>query len=695
MPTPSYINRELSWLEFNQRVLGEALNKDLPLLERLKFLAITGSNLDEFFQVRVGGLEALKLAGSKVKDIAGMTCTQQLKEIRQRVLEMRKNQYDLLTEDLIPELAKENIFLTSPSKLPANINKQLTDQFHNIIAPLLTPIAISDDAPAPFIKNMEITVIAELTSKQNARHILIGVPDLLERFIIHIEPTETFIVSVEELIAHNIEFLFPDETVTHTAIFRTTRNADITLEDEDSGNLAHEMADVLSQRKFGHTLRLEVQSGASRNLLTLIKSITSSKAEHFFRIPSFLCLSDMMSLAFMGGFDHLREKDWSPQPPALIDTSESMFDNISKQDILLHHPYESFEPVVRLLEEAATDEHTLAIKQVLYRTSKKSRIIDALIKASQNGKKVTVLVELKARFDEANNLQRADELLNAGVQIVYGVKNFKTHAKIAMIIRNEAGSLTRYLHLGTGNYNESTAKIYTDISYLTKKSSYGTDASTFFNAVTGRSQLTRFKKLSPAPSHMKKHLLNMINSEASRAKQGEKALIMAKVNSIQDKEIIDALYKASKAGVEIKINVRGVCCLKTGSRKEAAHIHVVSIIDRYLEHARIFYFHQGGEQELYFASADWMTRNLDKRIELMVPVQDAKSKRKLISILESAFKDNQNAHLILPDGTSEKIVKKGKPFRLQAEQQKKAEQAYASLKLKQTTTFKPHTPNDK
>ena len=695
MSSASYINRELSWLEFNHRVLGEALNKDLPLLERLKFLAITGSNLDEFYQVRVGGLEALKLSGSKTKDITGMTCAEQLKRIRTRVIEMRKDQYDLLTEDLIPALEKENIHLTSPSKLPANVHAQLTDRFHTMISPLLTPIAISEDAPTPFIKNMEITVVAELVQEDTSRYVIIGVPDLLDRFIIHIEAEETFIVSVEELITHNIGFLFPEEKVSHTAIFRTTRNADITLEDEEARDLANEMEDVLSQRKFGHTVRLEVHTGVSRSLLTLIKSLTSNKAEHFFRIPSFLCLADMMGLAFMGGFDHLREKAWNPQPSPLIDSSESMFTNISKQDILLHHPYESFEPVVRLLEEAAVDEQTLAIKQVLYRTSKHSRIIEALLKAAQNGKKVTVLVELKARFDEANNLQRADELLNAGVQIVYGVKNLKTHAKIAMIIRNEAGSLTRYLHLGTGNYNESTAKIYTDISYLTKKSNYGADASTFFNAVTGRSQLTRFKKLRPAPTHMKKHLLNMINSEALRAKQGEKALIMAKVNSIQDKEVIDALYKASKAGVEIKINVRGVCCLKTGNRKEAANIHIVSIIDRYLEHARVFYFHQGGEEELYFASADWMTRNLDKRIELMVPVEDGKSKHKLIRILESAFKDNQNAHLILPDGTSEKVVKKGKAYRLQAEQQKKAEQAYASLKLKQSTTFEPHTPNEK
>lgn len=694
MPSANYINRELSWLEFNQRVLGEALNQELPLLERLKFLAITGSNLDEFFQVRIGGLEAMKSSGSRAKDIAGLTPSQQLKFIRQRTVEMSKDQYDLLSNDIIPALANESIFLTTPKKLPAAINKELSNRFQESIAPLLTPIAYDEDSPAPFIRSLQITVAAELSDKDQSRYIFLSVPDILDRFITHIDETGTYIISIEDLIAHNLAFLFPDEKVTGTAIFRATRNADIILEDEEAADLAGEMEDVLTARKTGNCIRLEVQQGAPRKLLTLIKSVTSDKASHFFRIDHFLNLSDFFSVAFMGGFDHLREENWQAQPSPLIDSSESLFDNISKQDILLHHPYDSFEPVVRMIEEAATDPQTLAIKQVLYRTAKNSRIIDALIKAAQNGKQVTVLVELKARFDEANNLQRADELINAGVQIVYGVKHLKTHAKIAMILRNEGGTLARYMHLGTGNYNESTAKIYTDISYLTKRAKYGADASTFFNAVTGRSQLTRFNKLAPAPTHMKKRLIELIKSEAERAKQGEKAHIMAKVNSLQDKEIIDALYKASKAGVKIDINVRGVCCLKTGTRKDASNIRVISIIDRYLEHARIFYFHQGGDSEVFIASADWMTRNLDKRVELMIPIEDSKSKRKLIKILESAFKDNQNAHEILPDGTSKKIEAKGKKFRLQESEQQKAEKAYAALKFRRSTTFEPHTPSE-
>jgi len=689
----SYINRELSWLEFNQRVLGEALNTKLPLLERLKFLAITGSNLDEFFQVRVGGLEASKHAGSRAKDITGLTPSQQLKLIHARADKMIRDQDDLLTTDLIPALVKESIFLAKPSTLPPNIQKIFRERFTNKCSPLLTPVCLDEDLPPPFLKSLQIYCLCTLADEKDQRQILISIPDALDRFEVHVDETGTYIVSVEELVAKHVDTLFPGEKVTQSAIFRVTRNADIILEDEDAGNLANEMADVLSQRKFGHAVRIEIQAGASRELTKVIKSFGSEKSSQFYRVSRYLAFSDFMSIAFMGGFDHLREENWSPQPSSAVDPTLSMFENISKGDILLHHPYESFDPVVRLIEEAAQDPQTLAIKQVLYRTAKNSCIIDSLLKAAALGKQVTVLVELKARFDEANNLQRADELLSAGVQIVYGVKNLKTHAKIAMIIRNEGGSLVRYLHLGTGNYNESTAKIYTDISYLTKKSDYGSDASTFFNAVTGRSQLSRFSHLLPAPTHMKKHLLERIRSEAQRAKNGEKALIMAKVNSLQDKEIIDALYSASKAGVTIKINVRGVCCLKTGSRKEAANIHVVSIIDRYLEHARIFYFHQGGDTELYIASADWMTRNLDKRIELMIPIEDKSSKQKLTKILESAFKDNTNSHLILTDGTSEKITTKNKSFRLQKNCQQRAEQAYAKLKQKQTTTFEPHTPN--
>ena len=430
----------------------------------------------------------------------------------------------------------------------------------------------------------------------------------------------------------------------------------------------------------------------------MVREITGAGSSETYAVDGPLALTDFMSLAFSPGYDHLRDEPWQPQPSPDIDPGESIFDTLADHDVLLNHPYESFEPVLRFVEEAADDPATIAIKQVLYRTASDSRIIDALIKAANNGKQVTVLIELKARFDEARNLMRADELQRAGVQIVYGVKGLKTHAKICLVIRNEDGQLKRYTHLGTGNYNESTARLYTDISYITSRPAYGADASLFFNAVTGRSKLTRFSKLVPAPTHMKPRLLELIAAEGKRAKNGEPASITAKVNSLQDEEIIKALYQASKDGVTIKLNIRGICCLKTATgsrgRKQANNIEVVSVIDRYLEHARIFSFHHGGNPLLFIASADWMTRNLDKRVELMIPIEDKTCRKRLLTILESAFKDNCNSYQILEDGTSRRIIKKKgqKRFRMQEQLQNQAHKSAKARAHQRSTTFEPHTP---
>jgi polyphosphate kinase len=373
-----------------------------------------------------------------------------------------------------------------------------------------------------------------------------------------------------------------------------------------------------------------------------------------------------------------------------------MFETIASGDLMLFHPYESFEPVLRLLEEAASDPDVIAIKQVLYRTAKKSRIINALIKAAENGKHVTALVELKARFDEARNLDRADELQRAGAQIVYGVKGLKTHAKICMIVRRESGHLRRYVHLGTGNYNETTSRLYTDISYLTCKADYGNDASLFFNAVTGRSKLLRFQRLVPAPTTMKPMLLDLISGEAERARQGLPARIMAKVNSLQDPDIIAALYDASRAGVEIKLNIRGICCLKPGDPKHSKNIEVISVIDRFLEHARIFHFLQGGDSEVYIASADWMTRNLEKRVELMIPIAEPTLKRRLIRILETYFNDETQASRILPNGSSTRVTKptRGKGLRAQEHFYQQAKKAAKAREHERAMTFEPHRPAD-
>lgn len=702
MPPSSYINRELSWIEFNQRVLSEAHRNKKALLERLKFMAISASNMDEFFQVRVGGLTLLKSTGSRKKDIAGLTPSQQLKAIRHRISQQIEEQYALYNSTLLPQLRESGITICSPKELPRHVEELIQQRFSENVFPLLTPLSyessdenLDSDTPELTLPAMTLIVACSLqASDKSKRIVFIPVNECIDRFTQIDDQGAHFIIPVEDTIAAYVNQLFPGETAQSHTVFRITRNGDIAVQEEDAIDLAGEMEEVLSARKTSNTVRVELSTGGSRALENAIKNITRATPEQIYRLHGPLCLNDFMQIAFISGHEDLKAPQWEPQSSADIDFQNSIFDEIAKKDILLYHPYHSFDPVIRLIEEASTDENVLAIKQVLYRTAKHSRVIDALIRAAENGKQVTVLVEIKARFDEARNLHRAEELQRAGVQIVYGVKGLKTHAKITLVIRQEAGSIKRYCHYGTGNYNESTARLYTDASILTARNDFGSDASLIFNAITGRSKLLNTKRLYPAPTHMKKRLLELIASETSRAKSGEKAAITAKINALQDKEIIDALYKASKAGVKIRLNIRGICCLKTGTRKEASNIEVISVIDYYLEHARVFQFHQGGDELLFISSADWMTRNLEKRVELMVPVTDKRIKTQLIDTLEAAFKDNQQAYRILPDGSSERIEAKGKPaFRMQEYLQKKAVKASKAKAYQRTTTFEPHTPN--
>ena len=691
------LNRELSWLEFNQRVLNEAMRNDLPLLERLKFLAITASNLDEFFQVRVGGLMLLRRSGRKTADPSGFTPTKCLTAIRQRVLAMNTDQYTLLAATLLPAMEAAGIHLLKIAELPMPQSTKAANVFEESILPLLTPLAIEPDHPAPGIPGLSLIVACQLLDPDTltTRHALIPIPDNLGRRVpITIEGAAHAFVLIEELVAAHAGALFPGETVVATTTFRLTRNGDIAVQEEDASDLAGEMEDVLTARRFADTVRLELRTDAPRDLARMIQAVTATSPQEVYRCDGPPGLAAFMELSFLAGFDHFRDADWPPQTPPAIVPGTSMFETIAASDVLLHHPYESFEPVLRLLEEAASDPGVISIKQVLYRTARQSRIIDALIQAAENGKHVTVLVELKARFDEARNLHRADELQRAGAQIVYGVKNLKTHAKICLIIRRESGHLRRYVHLGTGNYNETTARLYTDISYLTCRPEFGNDATLFFNAVTGRSKLLRFKRLVPAPTAMKPLLLDQIAGEAERARQGLPARIIAKINSLQDPEIIQALYKASQAGVQIRLNVRGICCLKPGDPKYSRNIEVVSIIDRFLEHAQIFHFHQGGDSQVYIASADWMTRNLDKRIELMIPIEEPALKRRLVRVLEAFFNDNTQAYRLLPNGASQRLTRgKGqKAFRVQDHFYQLARKAAKAREHERSMTFDPYVP---
>jgi len=692
-----YLNRELSWVEFNQRVLNEALRDDLPLLERLKFLAITASNLDEFFQVRIGGLMLLRRSGRKSPDPSGYTPVKNLTALRQRLLQMSDDQYTLFNSVLLPALEKEGIRLLPIRDLSRTQAAQASAIFDDAIFPLLTPLAIDPEGPPPTVPALQIIVACRVIDPetQAVRHVLIPIPESIGRRVpVTVEGDGFSFLLVEDLVAAKADQLFPGENVTATTVFRVTRNGDIAVQEEDASDLAGEMEDVLTARRFADTVRLELRLDAPRDLSRLIQEVTAATPQEVYRADGPPGLSSFMDLAFLSGFDHLRDADWPGQNSPAIVPGSTMFETIASGDLLLFHPYESFEPVLRLIEEAAEDPDVIAIKQVLYRTARQSRIIDALIKAAENGKHVTALVELKARFDEARNLDRADELQRAGAQIVYGVKGLKTHAKICLVVRRESGHLRRYVHLGTGNYNEATSRLYTDLSYLTCKPEYGNDASLFFNAVTGRSKLLRFQRLIPAPTAMKPKLLDLIASEADRASHGLPARIIAKVNSLQDPEIIAALYKASQAGVEIKLNVRGICCLKPGDPKYSKNIEVISIIDRFLEHARLFYFHQGGDAEVYIASADWMTRNLEKRVELMIPIEAAPLKRRLVRILDSYFQDNTQASRLLPDGSSLRLTReKGKKaFRAQDHFYQQAKQAAKAREHERAMTFEPHVP---
>jgi polyphosphate kinase len=686
-----FINREISWLEFNQRVLNEALRDDLPLLERLKFLAITASNLDEFFQVRVGGLMLMRRSGRKTPDLAGLTPTQQLTSIRARVERMIADQYDLFNTRLLPALTTAGIRPLAVDKLTPSQANQIAATFEDSISPLLTPLAVAPNEPPPIVPALQLIVALRLTDPADGanRFALIPIPDGIGRRV-SVSGTDAesgyWFVFVEDVVAAHAERLFPGETVSATTCFRVTKNGDIAVQEEDAIDLAGEMEEVLAARKFSDTVRLELPATSPRDLTRMIQDVTGCGSQEIIRCNGPLALASFMDLAFLSGFDHLRDEDWPPQPSPAIRPGVSMFQAIAENDLLLFHPYESFEPVLRLIEEAADDPDVVAIKQVLYRTARKSRIIDALIRAAENGKHVTVLVELKARFDEARNLDRADELQRAGAQIVYGVKGLKTHAKICLIVRRELGHLRRYIHLGTGNYNESTARLYSDLSYLTCRPEYGHDASLFFNAVTGRSKLLRFQRIVPAPTAMKPRLLELIASESERAHQGEPARIIAKVNSLQDPDIIQALYSASQAGVEIRLNIRGICCLRPGDPKHSKNIDVISVIDRYLEHARVFYFHQGGDPQVFISSADWMSRNLDRRVELMIPIEDPLLQRRIVRILEAYFRDNTQASQRLTR------AKKEKPFRVQEHFWKQSRKSARAREQEHAMTFEPHVP---
>lgn len=696
-PMQTMFSRELSWLAFNHRVLEEALDAKNPLLERLKFLSIVSSNLDEFFMVRVGGLQLLRDDGRRDKDAAGLTPDEQLAEISRRAHAMVDAQYACFMNELKPQMRAAGLFRQDVDELSSSLYEHVRHLFEHEIYPLLSPISLEGFDKTPLIPGMNMHIAVRLkpaVGTKTPRYAVVTIPRKLGRFVtLPIDKGHNY-TFVEEVVTLFIDRLFPGESVQESIPFRLTRNADLSVREDLASDLMAEMKDILSQRRNAACVRLEVSKTVSKTLLQFLKELLSVDEAHTYLIPGPLDLTAYFSLARMTGFDELREKPWIPQPLLGWQPKDSMFDVIRRGDVVLHHPYQSFDPVVRLLEEAAEDPDVLAIKQILYRTSENSPIVAALARAAARDKHVTALVELKARFDEARNIGWAEALEQMGVQVIYGLKRLKTHAKICIIVRREAGGIRRYVHFGTGNYNEITARTYTDISFMTCQEDYGADATAFFNMITGYAQPINFRRIEAAPIGLRHRVIELIEGEIQRQQQGQKGQIMAKLNALVDHQVIAALYRASQEGVKIDLNVRGICCLRPGVHGLSENITVTSVVDRFLEHARILYFRQGGEPLVFISSADWMPRNLDRRVELLTPVDDSACKERLIDILKTGLADEAKARILQSDGVYHRHPKVNDPKarRSQEECFKKAIELAKSAISTNPVIFEPQRP---
>ncbi len=702
-PSHTLINRDLSWLEFDHRVLGEARDPANLPLERVRFLAITGSNLDEFMMVRVGGIQLLRAQGVVRKDASHLSPHEQLQAIHERVRRLVDDQQHCFARELTPLLELHGVRCVRPADLTADQHDHARRIFEDEVFPLLTPRAIEPDAIFPLLMNLVLRLGVRLAPDPAAvpggdparpRYAFISLGKKLSRFISLPAATARYeYILLEDLVAHFIDRLFPGETIEECIPFRITLNADLIVREDLAADLMEQMEAVLEARKQSDCVRLEIDARVGNDQCAFLQEALGVADEDTYRIPGPLDLAGFMALANLSGFDDLRNEHWPPQQSPIVDPTEPVFDAIAARDILLYHPFESFDPVQRFIEEAAADPDVLAIKQILYRTSGDSPIVAALMRAAQKGKYVTAVVELKARFDEARNIEWARALELEGVQVIYGVRGLKTHAKCCLVVRREPDGLRRYMHFGTGNYNESTARLYCDASYFTADADLGVDASQFFNAITGYSEPQAFRKLEMAPVTLRERLIELIQSETERKKQGQPALILAKINALVEPSIVHALYEASQAGVEIRLNVRGICCLRPGVAGVSENIRVVSVIDRFLEHARILYFHQGGEEKVFISSADWMPRNLLRRVELLTPIEDAASKQKLIDILHICLADNVKAHELTPDGRYTKLSPgEDPPVRSQQRLYEIAREATREAAQLRRTVFQPHRP---
>jgi polyphosphate kinase len=661
----NFINRELSWLEFNQRVLDEAKDNTNPLLERLKFLAISGSNLDEFFMVRVGSLYSQIQAGFEAKEVAGLTPAEQINKILHRVRRMVKDQYKTY-DHLYDHLGNKNIRIFTYDMLSDKQLAFVNDYYKNILYPVLTPMVIDSGRPFPLLLNKTLNVGVILKTNKGDQELFatIQVPSVLERLVpIPGGEGENFVL-LEDIIKNHLSELFGFKILS-AACYRITKNADLSLNEEGAEDLLETIEESLKQRKWGLAVRLEIEDIHDDRIINKLKQEFEISRDQIFEIKGPIDLTFIDKLYGIKGFNELKFEAIKSLPVKELQECNDMFQAISKKDIFLHHPYESFSSVVKLVETAAQDEKVLAIKQTLYRVSGNSPIIAALSKAAENGKQVTVLVELKARFDEENNIHWARQLEKAGCHVIYGVIGLKTHSKILLIVRQEKKGIKRYVHLGTGNYNDVTAKFYTDIGLLTSKSEFGEDASVIFNMLSGYFKPENMSKITIAPYGLRKKLEYLVERETENAKKGKPAKIIAKMNSLIDKRLMIALYKASQAGVKVELIIRGICSLRPGVKGLSDNIKVRSIVGRYLEHSRIYYFYNDGKEDIYISSADWMYRNLDKRVETMTIIEDPLIKKELKEMLALYLKDNVKARVLLPDGSYTKVEAEGRTVNAQ------------------------------
>jgi len=656
-----FINRELSWLAFNQRVLAESLDAALPLFERLKFTAIFSANLDEFFMVRVAGLRQQLTSGVSEGAADGIPPSELLTLISDKTHELVGQQYQGWNAELRVGLGSAGLVLLDPSELSTEQKAAARLYFLSAVFPALTPLAVDPGHPFPHLRNKSLNVALRLRREARGRKkqpqggtvlALVQVPSVLPRLVSLPAVSGQAFVLLEGLIAAHAVELFPGFTVLEAACFRVTRNWDLAVDEEESEDLVATVQEELRRRDRGAAVRLEIDSRASAELESELREAVSLEPADVYRCAGPLQINELTALADLDPRAELRAEPFTPAVPKAFKEADSVFEAFRAKDVLVHHPYESFDPVVRFIEEAAEDPNVLAIKQTLYRAGGDSKLVRALGRAAENGKQVAVLVEIKARFDEANNIAWARRLEESGVHVVYGLIGLKTHCKVALVVRRESSGIRRYVHLSTGNYNQATAKQYTDVSLFTARKEIAEDATALFNMLTGNSTAPQWKRLAVAPIDLRERVIGLIEREAEKAKKGEPSRIIAKMNALVDPPVIRALYRASQAGVEIDLMVRGICCLRPGVPGVSDHIRVTSVVDRFLEHSRIFAFGAADQAEVFISSADWMPRNFIRRVEVMFPVEDAAIRARLLNeVLALALRDNVKARRLQPNGS--------------------------------------------